>query len=91
LVWNGGDPRYTSLTELPRHVTFALGDTILTSGYSTIFPAGLLVGTITAFEEQNDYKTLTVRLFTDFSTLSNVMIVKNKYQQERKDLENRDM
>ncbi|GHT42090.1 cell shape-determining protein MreC [Bacteroidia bacterium] len=90
LVWDGGDPRYTYLTELPRHVDFEVGDTILTSGYSTIFPAGLLVGTIATFEKQKDdnYNTLKVNLFTDFSTLSNVLVVKNKYQQEQKQLEN---
>lgn len=91
LVWNGGNPLYSYLTELPRHVTFEVGDTILTSGYSTIFPAGLLVGTIAGFEREKDdnYNTLKVKLFTDFSTLSNVMVVQNKYQHEQKSLESR--
>lgn len=93
LVWNGGDPRYTYLTELPRHVTFEVGDTIVTSGYSAVFPPGLLVGTISDFERQTDdnYNTLKVKLFTDFSTLSDVMIVKNKYQQEQKKLESNEV
>ncbi|MDR0681288.1 MAG: rod shape-determining protein MreC [Dysgonamonadaceae bacterium] len=89
LVWDGKDARYTYLTELPRHVNFVIGDTIVTSGYSTIFPEGLPVGSIIDSQKQKDdnYNSVKIKLFTDFYTLNGVMIVKNSYQKEQKDLQ----
>ena len=46
LVWNGKSPDEALLEELPRHVPFNIGDTIVTSGYSVVFPEGIPVGTI---------------------------------------------
>ena len=48
LVWDGKDPRYAVLEELPRHAEFHNGDTVVTSGHSSFFPEGLPVGTIAA-------------------------------------------
>ena len=77
LVWNGDDSRYAILEELPRHSTFNVGDTVVTSGYSTTFPEGVPVGIVDA--ELKDYDenfyTLRVRLFTDFSKLSMVRVI----------------
>ena len=89
LVWDGSDSRYTYLTELPRHVDFSAGDTIVTSGYSAVFPEGLPVGSIVNFQKQKDdnYTSLKVRLFTNFNTLRNVLIIKNKYQKEQRKLQ----
>ena len=44
LSWNGRNARFANLDELPRHVEFEKGDTIVTSGYSAIFPSGVVVG-----------------------------------------------
>ena len=46
LVWDGRSPRHAVLEELPRHVEFALGDTVVTSGYSVVFPEGIPVGKV---------------------------------------------
>lgn len=77
LVWDGDDSRYALLEELPRHSTFNIGDTVITSGYSTTFPEGIPVGVIDS--EMKDYDenfyTLRIKLFTDFSKLSIVRIV----------------
>lgn len=37
LKWEHGDSRYAYLKDLPRHAEFNLGDTVVTSGYSTVF------------------------------------------------------
>ena len=89
LVWDGKDVQYTYLTELPRHVDFEVGDTIVTSFYSGIFPAGLPVGEIVDSQKQKDdnYNSLKIRLFTNFNTLSEVMIVTNSYQKEQNELQ----
>ena len=46
LVWDGKSPYYAILEEMPRHVKFEEGDTIVTSGYSAVFPEGINVGII---------------------------------------------
>ncbi|MDR3338615.1 MAG: rod shape-determining protein MreC [Candidatus Symbiothrix sp.] len=89
LVWDGKDSRYTYLKELPTHAAYNIGDTIVTSGYSTIFPAGIPVGIIENFSRQknDDYNSLKVKLFTDFATLSEVLVVENKLKEEQKNIE----
>lgn len=89
LNWNGRDTRYANLKELPRHVEFQKGDTIVTSGYSSVFPAGLIVGTVSDFEKQHDdnFFSLEVELSTDFASLSSVRIIKNYNQAEQRNVE----
>ena len=85
LSWSGRSTRYANLEELPRHVEFQKGDTIVTSGYSSVFPAGIVVGTVADFEKQHDdnFFTLKVELATDFQLLKNVRIIKNYNQEEQ--------
>lgn len=87
--WNGRSTRHANLDELPRHVEFQEGDTIVTSAYSALFPEGLMVGHVSSFEKQRDdnFYALQVELSTDFHRLSNVMVIKNYYQEEQKELE----
>lgn len=89
LVWDGKDPRFAVLEELPRHVKFVKGDTIVTSGYSSVFPEGLMVGTVDGFSKQrnDNFYALTVKLSTDFSRLNDVRILDDKGQKERRILE----
>lgn len=89
LHWNGRDPRYGQLEELPRHVEFHEGDTIVTSGYSAVFPEGIMVGTISGFERQRDdnFYSLEVELATNFYSLDNVRVITNFSQEEQKQVE----
>lgn len=88
LSWDGKDPRYARLEELPRHVSFAIGDTIVTSGYSAIFPEGIIVGIIeNAAEEKKDFNTVIVKLSTDFHRLRYVRVVGNSSRDEQINLE----
>lgn len=89
LVWDCDDPTEALLEELPRHTVYEPGDTIVTSGYSAVFPAGLPVGVI--LDGQSDHNenffTLRVRLFANFTALNNVQIVMNNYSEELADVE----
>lgn len=88
LVWDGNDPGVAVLEELPRHTVFKVGDTIVTSGYSAVFPAGLPVGVVLDdnTKKNQNFFTLRVRLLADFTTLSNVQIVRNNHADELKAL-----
>lgn len=89
LVWNGGDHRVALLEEIPRHATFAKGDTVITSGFSTSFPEGIPVGVIIGELKGHDdnFHTLRIKLFTDFSKLSTVRVVVDKMARELKTVE----
>lgn len=85
LSWDGRDVRCASLDELPRHTVFNEGDTVVTSGYSAVFPKGIMVGTVISEEEgdDEDFRSLKVSLSTDFSTLRMVRVIRNFYQEEQ--------
>lgn len=89
LVWDGINPGEALLEELPRHTVFHPGDTVVTSGYSAVFPPGLPVGTIMPDdrEHKENFFTLRVSLFADFSRLSNVQIVVDHHAEELKAVE----
>ncbi|MEL6811387.1 MAG: rod shape-determining protein MreC [Bacteroidota bacterium] len=89
LVWDGLQPNIVQLTEIPRLAPVALGDTIVTHGRSTIFPAGVLIGKVLNFDrpDGNDYYKINVELFTDMTSVKHVYAVSQKDAPEIKQLE----
>ena len=89
MVWEGGDSRYAILEELPKHLTYQVGDTVVTSGFSTVFPEGIIVGTVEgrARNLSDSFVSLKVRLTTNFSQLSTVRVITNDMAEELKMLE----
>ena len=69
---------------------FNLGDTVVTSGYSTVFPAGVMVGTVDDMSDSNDGLSylLKIKLATDFGKLGNVRVISRSGQGEQRELEN---
>jgi len=88
LAWDGTNYRYTRLSEIPHHVAVNEGDTIVTSGYSAIFPAGLMTGTLTGKQKKGgDFVSLEVLLSADFKKLTDVYVIGNLTKDEREELE----
>jgi rod shape-determining protein MreC len=89
LRWRGTDPRYMNLEAIPKHATIEQGDTILTSGYSQIFPRGINIGTIEDFslDPGENFYTIKVALYTDISKLRYVYIVQHLMKDEHEDLD----
>jgi len=85
LHWDGRDSRYSILEEVPRHVNFSEGDTVVTSGFSAVFPAGIMIGAISGSKQRDNdnFHSIQVRLSSDFYALNNVLVVKNNYQEEQ--------
>lgn len=90
LQWNGNDTRRSYLVDLPRYTQFEIGDTVVTSGFSSIFPGDIPVGIIENTEDSDDgmFAQAQVKLFTDFATLRRVYIVGNEGRKEQWELEN---
>lgn len=90
LTWDGHNQGMVQFNEIPYHVDVVVGDTIETSGFSAIFPAGLLVGVVSDIDRSGgDFYRIYVDLLTDFKRLNYVFVVKNNLQNEQNELERR--
>ena len=88
LSWDGRDYSHAILSEIPQHVSVNIGDTIETTGYSAIFPEGVMVGTVSDFEKiGGDFYKITISLITDFKKLHFVDVIGNMKKTEQLELE----
>jgi len=88
LKWEGGNPLRAYIDDIPRHARVKKGETVETSGYSSVFPAGIFVGRVRRVLNSDDglsYK-LEIGLSTDFARLHDVMVIK-KNKEEIKEVE----
>lgn len=88
ITWDGLNPRIVDMTETPTHSQIEVGDTIMTTSYSNIFPEDLPIGIVVSAEIINGtYFNSRVRIFADMDRLSWLYAVKLTNQSERKILE----
>lgn len=89
LMWKGGDARYMYLDAIPKHATIEKGDTIITSGYSSMFPEGLMIGTVKKAEviKGSNFYEVKVALSCDMNNLNHVFVVSNLMKEEKETLE----
>ncbi len=84
VVWDGPDQHYGTLKDIPGHVRINIGDTVVTSGYSYIFPEGIDIGTIDDYKlvEGNNFYQIRIRFSVDYNRLSYVEVVTNLFKGE---------
>ena len=84
LIWDGNSPEFAQLIDIPKVAPVLVGDTIVTSGRSAIFPKGVLVGTIADYKLDNaeNYFTINIKLFNDMTNLEHVYIIENADTEE---------
>jgi rod shape-determining protein MreC len=89
ISWKGGNPAYATLEYIPLHVDIRKGDTIVTSGFSSIFPEGYMIGTIDDFEENNEdgFYEISVKLNSAPGKAWHVYALANVYRNEIDTLE----
>lgn len=85
LHWEGGNSKMAFVDDIPRHARFNGGDNIVTSGYSALFPQGILVGKVHRTYNSPDGMSyrLRINLATDFSNLRDVCVINDAKLQER--------
>lgn len=87
LKWDGKSVHKTVLHDIPVHTDIPANDTILSSGYSLIYPAGIPIGTVTSTEIQNGINyNVTVTMFEDFQRLRHVYVAVRNDMDELKTL-----
>jgi rod shape-determining protein MreC len=91
LSWSGGSPEYADLEYIPLHVNIKEGDTIVTSGFSSIFPEGFRVGIIEEFEEKSEdgFYKIRVKLNSRPGNAYHVYVLSNMHRAEIDSLEKR--
>jgi len=88
IVWDGDNYLKGHLKDIPFHVMLSVGDTIITSGNSLMFPEGIMVGTIDEFDivQGDNFYTIKVSFSTEFKQLAYVYIVTNVMKEEQQKL-----
>lgn len=85
LHWTGGAADEAYMDDIPRHARFRLGDQVVTSGYSSVFPPGVQIGKILHVYNSADglsYRA-KVKLSTDFGRLRDVCVINDKAMDEK--------
>jgi rod shape-determining protein MreC len=87
-MWDGIHSNKAILKEIPHHMVFSPGDTVYTSGYSSIFPRDIPLGVTGESRVVNGATyEINVTLFEDYSALRYITIVENLNKGEIKSLE----
>jgi rod shape-determining protein MreC len=89
IQWDGKSPEYVTMINIPNSAEVAKGDSVVTSGYSLSFPAGVLIGTVTEVQQNktSNFYTLIVKPATNFYSVEYVTVVDNLLKDEQKKLE----
>jgi len=79
LKWNGKSPEFIQLIDIPKIAPVMAGDTITTSGRSSIFPKGVPIGIVKDFklDQAENYYEINVKLFNDMTNIEHVYIIEN--------------
>ncbi len=88
LKWDTGDNRTMYLDAVPKFAEISKGDTVVTSGFSTLFPKGIMVGTVEDFlipEGSNNY-SIEVKLSEDPTLVNLVYVIDAEYSEEEREL-----
>ncbi|MCD6331730.1 MAG: rod shape-determining protein MreC [Bacteroidales bacterium] len=89
IQWDHLNYREVLLLEIPAHAPVQIGDTVTTSGYSTIFPPGEMIGVVSEFHTISGgvFYQIRVKLSQDFKKIKWVYIIKNRFKAEQNELE----
>lgn len=90
--WDGKDPRYVQLSEIPKYIEVSKGDTIETDGKSGMIPGGIMIGTVldSKVDEITGELNIQLKLKEDFARLRYAQVVVNLENKEIKEVEKSD-
>lgn len=84
MKWNGGNPLQVSMDDVPRHANPRVGDIVETSGFSSLFPAGIFLGRVAQVHNSCDglAYSLEIQMGTDIAHVQNVYVLKHNMKEE---------
>jgi rod shape-determining protein MreC len=83
LNWDGKEPNLVTLTNIPKSARIAKGDSIITSGFSTTFPKGMLIGRVEGVYTvpSSNYYKVKFHTAANFYNLQYVYAIYNEHQE----------
>ena len=89
LTWDGKSYKHVTLSEIPAHAPLQIGEAVVTSGYSAIFPEGILIGTVENFEigKGEGFYNIRIKLSVDFKNINYVTTVHKLSADEQHEIE----
>lgn len=90
LRWPGNSPLEMALEGIPKHIDIEIGDTIITSGFSTVFPKGIEIGRIKSLQKVNNDYRIKIQLFNDPTKWDIMYVINNTRAEEQLALESQD-
>ena len=89
IEWDGKSPDILLLKNISKSASPKIGDTVLTSPYSSSFPAQLMIGRVTSIikDPSSNFLTLNIKSATNFYNLEFVYLVQNKRMEAQADIE----
>jgi len=89
IEWEGDDPQYIYLKNIPRSAQLKKGDSVLTSELSSIFPPNVMVGTVESIidDKSSNFFTIKLKTATNFFNVQYVYVIENSQLDERNELE----
>lgn len=84
MKWNGGNPLKVSMDDVPRHAKPHVGDIVETSGFSSLFPAGIFIGRVAQIHNSGDglAYSLEIQMGNDIAHVQNVCVIKHNMKEE---------
>ena len=89
IEWDGKSPDILLLKNISKSASPKIGDTVLTSPYSSSFPAQLMIGRVASIikDPSSNFLTLNIKSATNFYNLEFVYLVENKRMEAQADIE----
>jgi rod shape-determining protein MreC len=89
MEWDGMSPDILTLKNISKSASPKIGDTVLTSPYSSSFPAQLMIGRVSSIvkDPSSNFLTLNIKSATNFYNLEFVYLVQNKRMDAQADIE----
>jgi rod shape-determining protein MreC len=83
ISWDGAAPNIVSINRIPKSAKVVKGDTIITSGNSTYFPRGMIIGYVMEVlpEKSSNNYAIKIKTAADFYSLQYVFAIDNKQQE----------
>lgn len=84
ISWDGYSTTHVNLEQIAKHVPVKVGDTLVTSGYSYLFPQNIMIGTVSNvnLEPEKNMLDIRVKLSEDLGKLTYVYVVNNLRKEE---------
>ena len=87
--WDGVSPAYVTLKDIPKSAKVQIGDSVVTSPTSSLFPGNIMVGTVDEVmdDKSSNFYTLKLKPATDFYNIEYVYVISNAQHEEQQRME----